>query len=830
MKRQVSDDDDEEEVVITGSTIDDSSKSELQRDGDFMLPLGFTHATAAIRQNEVFTIDIDDPYNLPSSTSSDIDVIVESEPHATSKCVSNLLEGLDGDIFDEDFSDDDTVSQSPNISPTAVAREQCEFVKAHALYSSVKMESFRPCRVKLEPINDISINLNAEQNGVLEKVKQGMNVFITGSAGVGKSLVLRRIIDHLKACGKFTRTAITAPTGIAASHINGVTIHSATGVGIAEFKTDFRNIWNNREPQNRRRFWKDLEVLIMDEVSMLSGEFFDYLDMQLRFLRYYERRKAFLEKSSFLDMTESNSENDATLYDLETPNEDDTHHIGVLNNLRIGKDVEAGVLYFNQQVGKPLAPVYDNITGKEIVPIALHSDNKSADEINKRELDKLDFPLKSYKGYDYVDIDTASVYIEAKRRSAYRYTQDSEKNVVKAITEEFERELEVHPHWKEFQVPGPKGSKSQVQTSLDLKEGTQVILCANLDLKSDLVLVNGSRGVITSFISASAIITAAREDLRDLEEFRKRSSRSTKRKKEENSKPLRSTIYWTEINPNHSDEIYDKIEAELKLTRSLMKEFKSREGNADLAIPLVSFENGRVVRIDPYTFTAEIPGRGALNRVQLPIKPAWAITIHKSQGMTLDRASLNLAKVFQDGQSYVALSRVKGLSGIQMQKAVELKHIRTSTKVQRFYTSRGYESLQGCPTHWKDTPSKKCVIVLKNHSSRSFWLSKQIAISEYRTPLKNKKLSGLPGSLVGKKIAFTGMFENLEREDLEAQAKIFGAQVMYNISHQTDILCVGYLLHDGRDVSKSKKYQKAKELKINIMGEEDFFHYVSTLG
>ena len=99
------------------------------------------------------------------------------------------------------------------------------------------------------------------------------NLFYTGPGGVGKSLVARAIIDffrcHLTAPAE--ELAITAPTGIAATHIGGTTIHSAAGVGVPTFAVDFKKCWGKKEAIRR---WN---VLILDEVSMLSGEFWDWL-------------------------------------------------------------------------------------------------------------------------------------------------------------------------------------------------------------------------------------------------------------------------------------------------------------------------------------------------------------------------------------------------------------------------------------------------------------------------------------------------------------------------------------------------------------------------
>lgn len=105
-----------------------------------------------------------------------------------------------------------------------------------------------------------------------------------GSAGTGKSFLLNHIINGLRA--KFgesfhTRVAITASTGIAATHIGGTTLHSMSGVGYLQRKADFGRCWQ----KPKAAMWRELDVLLIDEISMISGEFIELLHRVLQNIR-----------------------------------------------------------------------------------------------------------------------------------------------------------------------------------------------------------------------------------------------------------------------------------------------------------------------------------------------------------------------------------------------------------------------------------------------------------------------------------------------------------------------------------------------------------------
>lgn len=117
------------------------------------------------------------------------------------------------------------------------------------------------------------------QETALEVLKTGRNVFLTGSAGTGKTYILNAYIRYLRERG--ISPSIVAPTGIAASHIGGSTIHSFFGIGIKDYLSDYEiDLMTQREYLYKR--FQNLKILIIDEISMVSPALFQLMDRILR--------------------------------------------------------------------------------------------------------------------------------------------------------------------------------------------------------------------------------------------------------------------------------------------------------------------------------------------------------------------------------------------------------------------------------------------------------------------------------------------------------------------------------------------------------------------
>ena len=147
------------------------------------------------------------------------------------------------------------------------------------------------------------------------------------------------------------------------------------------------------------------------------------------------------------------------------------------------------------------------------------------------------------------------------------------------------------------------------------------------------------------------------------------------------------------------DEVKLKVGAQVMLTRNKDLDSGARglvNGSRGVVekfdaqnLPIVRFDNGRVDKIGMVESVRYNPdgGPGCLVRRQVPLKLAWATTVHKSQGSTLTRAILDISKTFEHGQAYVSLSRVKAIDGLYLQRPVSMSNIMVSRRVLDYYNN-----------------------------------------------------------------------------------------------------------------------------------------------
>lgn len=427
------------------------------------------------------------------------------------------------------------------------------------------------------------MSLSPDQARAFEIVKAGSNVFLTGPAGSGKSFLLATICAHAAATGK--HLALTALTGCAALLLGNQakTLHSWAGVGIAVEPAHVLVSQMNTRYYLKNR-WRKTDILVIDEVSMLTPDFFEKLDVIGRAIR----RKAqpfggiqLILCGDFFQLPPvsrgvSGEIAGRFVFECATwaacglrpavltqiARQKDPLFQTILNECRVGKPSETTVAALKSRT---------NLDWKSrvIKPTLLFSRNADVNTINEKNIAALKKPLRAYK----------------------------------ATTLLVPGEEDVPTGDKLSHLLSRLDNDSSYSPTLELCEGAQVMLLANLDVSKGLV--NGSRGVIVDF-------------------------------------------------------------------------------RAD-GVPIVQFLHGEPLAIAPHTWTS--PDHSGVHRQQIPLRVAYAITIHKSQGATLDCALVDIgSSTFECGQAYVALSRVKDMESLYI-FTLDSSKIRAHPTVVAFYES-----------------------------------------------------------------------------------------------------------------------------------------------
>lgn len=385
------------------------------------------------------------------------------------------------------------------------------------------------------------------QKTALNILKLGYTTFLTGQAGSGKSYVLREYIEYLKKYG--VRYAITASTGIAATHISGSTIHSWSGIGIRDKLTGF-DLDALEEKQNLHKRWTETQVLIIDEVSMLHANFLDMLNT----LAKHVRRNS-------------------------TP-------FGGMQVIFSGDFFQLPPVVRNENYipgGKVYA--FSSLAWQETKPVICYLTEQHRQDDNQL-LSLLRAIRSGEVEEEHYETLKESSAKKSKEEILRLYTHNEN---VDTINDKFFEELEGDEHYYEMVTKGKKHLVDSLKSNclapetLRLKVGTKVMCIKNAQDKS---YVNGSLGKVSSI--------------------------------------------------------------------------------GDDGFPVVTLNNGKKITVRGDSWKIEEDGKVKAEISQLPLRYAWAITVHKSQGMTLDEAEIDLSRTFVRGQGYVALSRLTSLSGLYL--------------------------------------------------------------------------------------------------------------------------------------------------------------------
>jgi len=411
--------------------------------------------------------------------------------------------------------------------------------------------------------------LTEKQQKVVDLILKRENVMISGPGGTGKSFLIHHIVSlkDILLSNKSQIIGVTAMTGAAAVLINGTTLHSFLGIGLGEGTVS--QLVDKIKINKKASCWKLLQILIIDEVSMLSVELFDKLERIARI--FCENKKPFggihlVLSGDFLQLPCIGGDfcfksakwksciPKVICFDEILRQTDPVFH-EILNRARFGKTTKQDIKDIKSNC---LQKIPDHSNQEfAIKPTMLLCKRADTDIINNTELNKIQ------------DV------------CFYKY----EKTVV----------------WKDKIDQKILKALSHIPDSVTLCVGAQVMLTVNL--KVDEHLVNGSRGVIVGFSNSSRFAA----------------------------------------------------------------EGGSAEGAARGAgTPIVQFVEKQVA-VDLFKYTIEKNNLLVVSVLQIPLQLAYALTIHKSLGATLDCAHINFAGVFARGQGYVALSRVKNLKSLYVE-------------------------------------------------------------------------------------------------------------------------------------------------------------------
>lgn len=537
----------------------------------------------------------------------------------------------------------------------------------------------------------VPIYLSKEQESIIDLANKGYNIFYTGSAGTGKSVLLREIIKKLKFKYGHEEVAVTASTGLAACNIGGITIHSFSGIGLGRSEANMLYKKVRRSKQIMER-WQKIKALVVDEISMLDGELLDKLDFIAQKIRKSHKPFGGIQLifcGDFFQLPpvvkqEADANNKGLpkqlVFAFESRiwkqgiqlsiilqkvfrQQDDLKFIEMLNEARLGNiDIETEKEF--QKLSRPLPK-------DDIEPAELYSTRYEVDTANMSRLNKLPGKIHIFESADGGTIKDP----DHRNRLLSNFL-------------------------------APK--------TLKLKVGAQVMMIKNIDS----TLVNGSLGKVIDFIDRDTYmfyqsmdsgnftdiaqlerLSKNRDELKRMyeeeeDELDANNRRQTLTKKAKNTfllqnqndkvTPLGDSIFEFLNNVKGKD---PETQANIARKKQLLQDLHMSSNREKL--PLVRFKtadlSSRTVLVEPEQYMVDDDkDQPLVSRTQLPLMLAWSLSIHKSQGQTLPKVKVDLRRVFEKGQAYVALSRAVSRKGLQVLN-FDRNKINTHKKVVEFY-------------------------------------------------------------------------------------------------------------------------------------------------
>lgn len=500
-----------------------------------------------------------------------------------------------------------------------------------------------------------------------EAVKEGRNIFLTGSGGVGKSWHIHELIRQNKLLEYPHKKSIslTATTGIAALNIGGMTIHKFAGLGVYHSKNDIHKITSSDKWLDYKSRINHADIVIIDEISMLRSDSFALLSLIFQYaqggidIESHEKiphplpfgGKQMIFTGDFLQLppvvqqwenimgpfcfqtTVWKSLNLENIYLKKVFRQSDELLINALNEVRSGICSPETKKLFMTRVG----------VKTDIDMISLTSLNKEADEINNQKLSDI-----------AEEMDT---FINVRSYNSFYHTNEKAKKRL------------ISHYFGELEALG----------SVYVKKGARVLITANAEDES---YVNGQLGTYENsgyYIDIGIKKYECMDDFFCIYEDRII-------QKEECDEPR--VIQFEKV----SDYLYlIKDENTYFLAKKYFED--NRRTNVDFTpkyVMCIRLDNNEMAYVERETTDFIDPdiemedGLAALSVRQFPIKLGWAISMHKSQGQTLKQAYIDPTSIFTEGQFYVALSRVQSIEGLFL-KSFPSRKIIANQDALKFY-------------------------------------------------------------------------------------------------------------------------------------------------
>ena len=501
--------------------------------------------------------------------------------------------------------------------------------------------------------------LTPGQQTALGLARQGRNLFITGSAGCGKSEVIRTITTFLDPMS----CAVTAATGIAALNVNGTTLHSFLGITPNSEKLGAgitNHAFSNHKAISRLQ---RIQTLVIEEISMVSPSLLEALDALAQMAKGNKRAfggiqmivcgdflqltptvnsKGFVRVNSFGSLAgpyDDELDDDIIQYAFESPSWCNANFdvVCLSGSQRHKKDKDFFRFLEGLRFGQIDPAMLERLESKAPHPqsVALRPTLIECERINKERYDALSVPSTVI----------TSVLPDGTSTTHEKQTE--------------------HRYCALIAGPGCSDSdfRKMFTAQVNLKIGAQVILLKNLDTTRGLV--NGAVGTVVDFGPLSDIVHPS--DLMSL---------FSDHAKEQ----LQLRGVWDRAVVLPQD---DMPAAQL----SALEPLKLGEKMPQRPLPVVDFgpnvNGGKPVTIGRADWQWVVCGKLFAVAAQIPLRLAWAMTIHRSQGMSLDKVDVDLGCSFMSGQAYTALSRARTIDFLSVQNASTVS-LRTHAKARDF--------------------------------------------------------------------------------------------------------------------------------------------------